>query len=251
MASTEDQPVPEALSKESSLASAGASSLQTSSKDPRVLVEELVQDMQKRSAYMRKVHEGSVYWLNLLCLSTQTIHSYYSDPKFQIHKRAEEWFILGISIAPLLSLPSSTFLSSLSLLWEEWEVHFGYETLAGKGRKLMKKIVKGFSEKAPDPLSIISSAYQVLATPNIPSTLDYCEILYVMCEMTALVYRKFLEESQIDSETFHKISKIDYKFRHHIFHKMVEEINNLALQNVKVIGSKEIIYNRMSMNPPT
>lgn len=47
---------------------------------------------------------------------------------------AEEWFCMGISIAPLLQRgPGLPFIAALQQFWDEFESYFGYGSVAEKG----------------------------------------------------------------------------------------------------------------------
>jgi hypothetical protein len=55
-------------------------------------------------------------------------------PCAKLWRRAEEWFYLGISIGPLLKLPSGQgFVNALKELWDEYEASFGQKSVAEMG----------------------------------------------------------------------------------------------------------------------
>lgn len=111
--------------------------------------EELLRRRIENWRYIKRAHEGSLHWMNIVALSREDITGFYTDPKL-LQKRyglriwmfpadlmvpsAEEWFCMGISIAPLLQRDAGLpFISALQQFWDEFESYFGYGSVAEKG----------------------------------------------------------------------------------------------------------------------
>jgi len=105
-------------------------------------IEHLVRKRIESWKYLKRVHEGSIYWMNVVFLTKEDIANYYIDPKV-LQKRAEEWFCLGISLANIFNLANisngAPFLTAISQLWDEYESHYGYINAIQKMMKVTQK----------------------------------------------------------------------------------------------------------------
>lgn len=92
--------------------------------------------------YIRKVHEGNVYWLNVVRLSKDDIKNFYHPQALQKRytvsinlsdvSRVQQWFYIGVSIAPLLQFQNGfQFVRACSQLMEEYEYHFSNVAIQG------------------------------------------------------------------------------------------------------------------------
>jgi len=74
--------------------------------------------------YLRKAHEGRVYWFNTLLFNKPDLHKMpYFDPR-KLARRATNYLLLGLSLPTILDLNSSTaveFLRALNALLAEFE----------------------------------------------------------------------------------------------------------------------------------
>ncbi len=80
----------------------------------------------KRTAnfdYIKRAHQGKVYWFNTVQLSKPLINRGFASHKL-LNKRSERWFTLGLSLAKLLEFPNGALLvRAMAQLIEEYE-HF-------------------------------------------------------------------------------------------------------------------------------
>jgi len=184
-------------------------------------IEHLVRKRIESWKYLKRAHEGSVFWMNVVFLTKEDISNYYTDPKV-LQKRAEEWFCLGIpNGAPILT--------AISQLWDEYESHYGYITAIQKMMKVTQK----------------AEEIEYLTTPNIPSTLDYFQIVYAFFDLLVHIYQKFMAPSEktVSKEFYALISKVDNRFKQYIIAPISKDLNAVGLHIIKTqLCSVENIY---------
>ena len=81
--------------------------------------------------YLRKAHEGNIYYFSTLHYSPAVVHSLPSMHPAKLGRRANNYLVLGNSLPALLDLNSSTpleYLKALSALLHEFET---YQNLSG------------------------------------------------------------------------------------------------------------------------
>ncbi|KAG2382291.1 hypothetical protein C9374_005493 [Naegleria lovaniensis] len=206
------------------------------------LMEFLVQKRVENLDYLRRFHEGKIMWLNVVKVSPSEIENAY-QPK-ELQKRLEQWLCLGVSLAPLINYNDGYhFVRACSQLMEEYEYH--YSSMAMQGMKILKAFTNTFvdeetpiipSQKTIKPVihkSNGSVIYEFLQTPHIPCSLDYCQIVFSMCDILTFVYRKFLDETNINSSLHESIIKLDEKIKNNFIGLLSKDITNLAMQIVK------------------
>ncbi len=104
--------------------------LDHSSKAKNEMIEYIVNKRVRNLDYLRRVHEGNVFWLNIVKIQTCDIERFYQPQTLQ--KRVQQWFYLGMSIAPLLGKEHGwSFLRACSQLMEEYEYHFANAAIQG------------------------------------------------------------------------------------------------------------------------
>jgi hypothetical protein len=187
-------------------------------------VEELVAKRLHNFDYIKRAHQGSVHWMNTVLLSKEDIINFYGKEKKEVlQKRAEQWFYVGISLAPILTLSSGTpYVVALSTFWDEFE-QWGGKPVAPKDNLVdMKQARTGTG----------SGGNEFLNTPNIPSSLDYFEIVYTLCDLLEHIYKRFLS-LDITPQIAKGIAKIDARFMHHILGRISKDLNAISLQLVK------------------
>ena len=97
------------------------------------MIEYIVNKRVKNLDYLKRVHEGHVLWLNIVKIQTSDIERFYQPQTLQ--KRVQQWFHLGMSIAPLLNSEHGwCFLRACSQLMEEYEYHFANAAVQGMVR---------------------------------------------------------------------------------------------------------------------
>lgn len=101
------------------------------------LIEYIINKRVKNLDYIRRVHEGKAYWLNIVKIRPEDIIQFYHPDTLK--KRVVQWFYLGISIAPLLQLDNGyQFIRACAQLIEEFEYHFA--NMAVQGMKILKSL---------------------------------------------------------------------------------------------------------------
>lgn len=143
------------------------------------LMEFIVQKRVENLEYIRKFHEGQVFWMNTVKVSPSEIEKAYQSQTLQ--KRLEQWFTLGMSMAPLIQIDNGyEFVRACSQLLEEFEYHFS--NMAVQGMKILKAFTNNFVDDDTPPVitsqktikpsihkSNGSVVYEFLQTPNIVS----------------------------------------------------------------------------------
>ena len=141
------------------------------------LMEYIVQKRTDNLDYLRRFHEGKAMWLNTVNISTLEIERAYQPQTLQ--KRLQQWFCLGLSLAPLIQYDNGyQFVRACSQLMEEYEYHFS--NVAVQGMKILKAFTNNFVEDDSAPIvmnhktikpvihkSNGSVVYEFLQTPNI------------------------------------------------------------------------------------
>ncbi|EFC41823.1 hypothetical protein NAEGRDRAFT_58715 [Naegleria gruberi] len=221
------------------------------------LMEFIVQKRVENLEYIRKFHEGQVFWMNTVKVSPSEIEKAYQSQTLQ--KRLEQWFTLGMSMAPLIQIDNGyEFVRACSQLLEEFEYHFS--NMAVQGMKILKAFTNNFVDDDTPPVitsqktikpsihkSNGSVVYEFLQTPNIPCTLDYCQIIFSLCDLLIFVYRKFLDEANIGSSLHEYIVKLDGKIKNNFIGLISRDISALAIQIVKTKLSN--VQNMFSLTP--
>lgn len=161
--------------------------------------EKFIQKRIEKIKYIRKVHQGDVYWLNVYKLTQNEILQNYSEDFLQ--KRIEQFFNFGMSLSLLLQ--SNKFLINSLKLFEEFESNY-------TSIKLWKQ----------------TNVYQFLKLHHIPCKLDYLQVFNSFCDILIFSYRKLLEES------FENILKFDEKVKIHFFDVIHKELTNLSLNKM-------------------
>ena len=94
------------------------------------MIEYMINKRVKNLDYLKRVHEGHVFWLNVVKINSSDIERYYHPQTLQ--KRVQQWFYLGVSIAPLLQLENGwSFVRACAQLMEEYEYHFANVAVQG------------------------------------------------------------------------------------------------------------------------
>jgi len=186
-------------------------------------VKQLVDSRDVNWNYIKRIHEGVTFWMNVVHITRNDLIYYYTKKlkPADIQKRSRKWFCMGISLSNLLSNVENldSYIKKLEQFWNEFETF-------SKTKK----------EYSPD---------QVLLIPNLPGAFDYMQIIYSLCDVINAVYKKFLEySSEINALHAAAIKKIDVKFRQHVMkliskdiHTRTEEILKVSASNVEALTS--------------
>jgi len=168
-------------------------------------VENLVEHRSRAYEYLKHVQQGDTHWLSTVALG----------PQEQPLQRAVDqttvlrWFYLGLSIGPLLQLPSGPpFVKAILQLLEEYQYHFSNR--AAHIAKIVKAGVQvrhrylghekaeaggGSVEELKPQLQRVSGEvlYAYLLTPHMAHPLSASQVLTCLCELLPHCYRKLGE----------------------------------------------------------
>nr|CAG4711719.1 unnamed protein product [Naegleria fowleri] len=183
------------------------------------LMEFLVQKRLENLDYLRRFHEGKIMWLNVVKVSPSEIENAY-QPK-ELQKRLEQWFCLGVSLAPLINYNDGYhFVRACSQLMEEYEYH--YSSMAMQGMKILKAFTNTFVE---EETPVIPS--QKTIKPTIHKSNG--SVIYEFLQTPHI----FLDETNINSSLHESIIKLDGKIKNNFIGLLSKDVTNIAIQVVK------------------
>eukprot|EP01087_Luapelamoeba_hula_P019348 TRINITY_DN6394_c0_g1_i1.p1 TRINITY_DN6394_c0_g1~~TRINITY_DN6394_c0_g1_i1.p1 ORF type:complete len:245 (-),score=60.86 TRINITY_DN6394_c0_g1_i1:40-774(-) len=221
--------------------------------DDRATVEAAEKLIRKRLdnyLYIKRVHQGTVHWMNTVLITQEDIRTFYSgvnpsksfrgpssaatsgvaapNPKDRIKKRVEQWFYIGISLAPLLEVDGGdSYVGAVATFWSEFELW------KSKGPKKVLAARKDFQVPSGGRTLTGSGGHEFLNTPNIPCVaLDYFEVVFTLCDLMEHIYKKFLKPT-LTPAVAKNVLKVDSRFKHHILGKISGDLNKLALGMLK------------------
>jgi hypothetical protein len=158
----------------------------------------LVEQRARSFDYLKQVHQGDMHWLSAVTLGPQDAALSRSVESLQVLR----WFYLGVSLGPLLQLPSGPpFVRALLQLFEEFQYHFARSAVQNM------KIIKSRGSRAAAPAGGSSEddlrpqlqrmggevLYAYLLTPHIAHPLSASQVLQCLCELMPHAYRKLGE----------------------------------------------------------
>jgi len=184
--------------------------------------------------------------MNIVLVSKSDLTKYYSQQK--LDKRVERWFFLGLSVAKLVVLPNgSPVVRALCQLLEEYE-HFNDNYQSNRGGTEQKKLTSAPMFKGPtlqlhaslaqEPVKATivklgkQVVYEYLQVPSMlisPSEMDYCEVVYSLCEVLGNVYCKFIDPAMETLDFIHEaFLKLDRKIMQLVIAKMAQDLTLIA-----------------------
>jgi hypothetical protein len=175
-------------------------------------LEALVHQRISNFQYLRKVHEGGNFWLNIVLLTLSDIQQLVAVvPK----QRTVTFYYLGLSIFNLLDVKSGiATVRAFSQLLEEFEYYTSGTAMQGMKMLMAKNsvcvypsLVVGGGDSTPVSAEESSAAvtatsipkpglskfqnvviYERLRTPPLAMELDYVEVLVALCEALSKIY---------------------------------------------------------------
>ncbi|KAE9128082.1 hypothetical protein PF010_g4632 [Phytophthora fragariae] len=210
------------------------------------ILEDLVQHRRSDWNYLKAMHEGSNYWLNVALLREQQVMNHLGDK--QSIRRAAQFFYLGIGLGRLVgeSLHPELLAMDCCQLLEELEFYFSSSTV--QGMKMMVATSSTLHEPLDQENSPQYSAdepfrptmhkwnqrpvYRRLMTPPIPFPLDYREVLLSLCDILALIYSKLIEDSTASENVnlFQAIIRFDDRIKKLFIDPVKKEFSAVASQ---------------------
>ncbi|KAJ5071560.1 hypothetical protein M0811_10192 [Anaeramoeba ignava] len=224
------------------------------------LLENLVTKRTNNFDYLKRLHEGEVYWLNIVSLTQTDISSFYTNSQTILRTRTNLFFFLGLSLGPFLQIPNGpNYLQSLASLFEEYSSEF-------KVRRFKKiKLNVGDDTQTVKSKTFLSDDsninYQFLILPKVnTSKFDYFQVIFALFDLLTHCYRKFLDPSCENQQCYEAIVSIDNWISGLILNPILEEIekiaNNILFKRLssfdpmfqEVVKKKEIDYDTSNKN---
>lgn len=210
------------------------------------IVEDLVQQRRSDWNYLKTMHEGSNYWLNVALLREQQVLNHVGY-KHSI-RRGAQFFYLGLGLGKLAGESTHSELLAMDCcqLLEELEFYFSSATV--QGMKMMVATSSTLHEPldtdnrpnfvAGEPFRPIMHkwnqrpVYRRLTTPPIPFPLDYREVLLSLCDILALIYSKLIEDTSAfeDFNLFQSIIRFDDRIKKLFIDPVKKEFSAVASQ---------------------
>jgi hypothetical protein len=163
-------------------------------------LEALIRKRKANLIYLKKIHIGDTYWLNSCLISKDDIINYGNSEVSK--QKLESYFILGLSIAKILTIPNGfALIRAFSQLIEEWEYYYSGAAMQGMKYMMAKtspciypNIVptEGVQDvQRPGVYKFLNNiVYEYLQLMSIPFELDYRIVLINLCEMLWKLYDK-------------------------------------------------------------
>ncbi|GLD96620.1 hypothetical protein PINS_up005303 [Pythium insidiosum] len=210
-------------------------------------LEELVQHRRSDWSYLKAMHEGTNYWLNVTLLREQQVLAHLGERNSI--RRSVQFFYLGLGLGRLMSeVRHAQFLALEGCqLLEELEFYFSSGTV--QSMKLMVATNTTlhpplhkmedealYSVEEPFRPTIYKCnqrpVFRRLLTPSIPFPLDYREVMLSLCDILALVYSKFVEDNSCSENVylFQAIIRFDEKIKKLVIDPAKKEFAVLASQ---------------------
>ncbi|CAH0487428.1 unnamed protein product [Peronospora farinosa] len=219
---------------------------QVNTQQRMTILEHLVQDRRSDWYYLKIMHEGSNYWLNVALLREQEVMKYLGDK--QSIRRGTQFFYLGLGLGKLVgdSMHGKQLAIECCQLLEELEFHFSSSTV--QGMKMMVATSSTLHEPLDKKNSLEFSSdepfrpimhkwnqrpvYRRLMTPPIPFPLDYREVLLSLCDILALVYSKLIGDSSASENVnvFQAIIRFDDRIKKLVIDPVKKEFSAVASQ---------------------
>uniref|UniRef100_A0AAV1TS69 Uncharacterized protein n=1 Tax=Peronospora matthiolae TaxID=2874970 RepID=A0AAV1TS69_9STRA len=227
-------------------AEAAEASQRTLARQRVKILEDLVQHRRSDWNYLKTMHEGSNFWLNVALLREQQVMNHVGEK--QSVRRGAQFFYLGYGLGTLvggLTRPERLAMDCCQLL-EEVEFHFASSTV--QGLKMMVATSSTLYEPldTENGLEYSSSepfrptvykwnqrpVYRRLLTPPIPFPLDYREVLLSLCDILALIYSKLVEDvsASEDVNLFQFIIRFDDRIKKIFIEPVKREFSAVASQ---------------------
>ncbi|KAF9914680.1 hypothetical protein BX616_007793 [Lobosporangium transversale] len=200
-------------------------SISTSAPRPTHTPNELILKRMTSWEYIGRVYHGKMAYYNTILLTEADLRKFYTPEV--VHKRTQQYFMLGTSIANILEIPHlPDFVKSLSAVLQEFEHFQSSET------KSKMSFLKNGWRVHDGKFFEETSEYTHFETRSLPFEMDYIVIFATLCEMIAQAYKKFDTYKAniiMESDMFHKI---DIRFKK-ILSTTTRELDNLARETMQ------------------
>lgn len=194
----------------------------------------LVDKRQRDLDYLQRVHQDEIHWMNVVGLTREELRMHYASERMA--ERAERWFFLGLSLAPLLKLDE--VVRGVAQLLEEYEYYFSNAAVQG-----MKRLLAWTNSSSSKKESGIQASmhrvqgtvvYEFLRIPNLPFQVDVFQVVSSLCGILSSLYKRFLDDKFTNSQHLEVVLKCDAKLKHHFFGLLSREITQLAQAKLRM-----------------
>jgi hypothetical protein len=208
---------------------------------------------QKELDYIKRVHTGAVHWLNTIKLDKQLIMQLFQPQK--LVKRTQRWLVLGLSLGRILELSNLSIIARAVLqLIDEYEYYCSHAASNSNINENKMNLIfphrkppiqQRDYQKVNDNEPIKSTlhkinrvvAYEFLLLPfqqlhQTAQSMDYCEIVYSLCDVLNLLYSRCLEDSIAINNNNIKdaIIKFDKSIKKLFIGKICADLTEIATQ---------------------
>ncbi|TDH71871.1 hypothetical protein CCR75_001072 [Bremia lactucae] len=209
------------------------------------ILEELIQHRRFDWNYLKTMHEGSNYWLNIALLREQQVLQYIG--KKPRSRRSAQFFYLGLGLGKLVEETPHPELLAMNCCQLLEELEFFFASTAVQSMKMMvatsstlydKENFDAYSTEEAFRPSVYKwnqrPMYRRLMTPPIPFPLDYREVLLSLCDILALVYSKLIEDNGASENIhlFQSILRFDNRIQKLVIDPIKKEFAAVAAQVV-------------------
>merc|ERR1711971_625911 len=126
---------------------------------------------------------------------------------------------------------------------EEFEYHYASNATQSMMRLKARQELQTDVEGQPIRPSIIKKnravVYQYLQLPNVPCELDYKQVLFTLCDIMVLMYRKFVDPSSASPQLHEGILRIDDRIKMHVINAISMDLAQVsqavALEEARLI----------------
>ncbi|CEG35907.1 uncharacterized protein PHALS_00233 [Plasmopara halstedii] len=226
------------------------------------ILEDLVQHRRSDWNYLKAMHEGSNYWLNVALLREQQVMKHVGYK--QSIRRGAQFFYLGLGLGKLIGESTHSELLAMDCCQLLEELEFYFSSAAVQGMKMMVATSSTLHEPlATENKSVYSidepfkpimhkwnqrPVFRRLTTPPIPFPLDYREVLLSLCDILALIYSKLVEDNSASENInlFQSVMRFDDRIKKLFIDPVKKEFSAVASQVIaeemrlvrKVYGSE-------------
>ncbi|AOW06194.1 hypothetical protein B0I72DRAFT_135015 [Yarrowia lipolytica] len=192
-------------------------------------IQELVVRRIQYIEYVRRVHSGSLYWLNSVHLSRDDIEAMHYD-----NNAAQHLFCLGASLPHMIvsNTTQQSYLRSFLALMKEFETFSSAETtkhrLSGVGRFFRAKTKNDKSEESSAPVE-----FTHLTIYRLPFVPDMYETFGSVCAILVDAYSKILELPGKAPDSYEMLLRLDERVKRGVLDAFVKDVDAMSKNVVR------------------
>ncbi|KAJ3095014.1 hypothetical protein HDU97_007345 [Phlyctochytrium planicorne] len=160
---------------------------------PYLKLKDLVQKRSASLAYIRRLHNGTSFYLSTVLLTSEDLASLYDTKPAQ--KRSWQWFYLGLSVGGLLPISNPLdFVRAMNVLMLEYENET--ESKQRIAPMFSRRQKSSGDDLMGQPTFLETGVYTYFETPNLPFDVDFVQSLYAFCDVMIAAYSKFIDDTE-------------------------------------------------------